>query len=223
MEITKEEILEELKSVFLSRTSDAIFPPITYAILTSFFGLNIAVLVSVFLALLIALRRARNNQNWKYSIGGMTGILIASGLALYSQNASSYFLPAIISSSFFVLLSIISIITGRPLAAWASHLSRGWPLKWFWRKDIKPAYREVTVFWTIFFSLRLSIQLYLFFRGSTIHLAWTNLILGWPMLIVVLIISYIYGIWRLKNLGGPGVEEFKSGKEPPWNGQRRGF
>ncbi|MGM0603530.1 MAG: DUF3159 domain-containing protein [Bacillota bacterium] len=223
MDITKEEILEELKSVFLSRTSDAILPPLTYAVINSIFGLNTAVLTSIVLAFLIAFYRARKNQNWKYSAGGIIVILLASGLAYYSKNASNYFLPAIISSSFFVLLSIISIIIGRPLAAWASHLSRGWPLKWFWRQDVKPAYREVTLLWTIFFSLRLSIQLYLFLRGSILHLAWINLFLGWPMLTAVLIISYVYGIWRLKNLGGPGVDEYRSGKEPPWEGQKRGF
>jgi hypothetical protein len=39
----------------------------------------------------------------------------------------------------------------------------------------------------------------------------------------VLAVSYVYGIWRLRKLGGPGVEEFESGKEPPWDGQTRGF
>jgi hypothetical protein len=38
-----------------------------------------------------------------------------------------------------------------------------------------------------------------------------------------LIASYLYGTWRLRNLGGPSVEEFKSGAEPPWEGQQRGF
>ena len=38
-----------------------------------------------------------------------------------------------------------------------------------------------------------------------------------------LIFSYIYGSWRLKNLGGPSVEEFNENKLPPWEGQIRGF
>jgi hypothetical protein len=38
-----------------------------------------------------------------------------------------------------------------------------------------------------------------------------------------LVISYIYGTWRLKYLRGPSVEEFRAGAEPPWTGQRRGF
>jgi hypothetical protein len=40
---------------------------------------------------------------------------------------------------------------------------------------------------------------------------------------VLLIVSYLYGTWRLRNLGGPSVEEFQAGEEPPWESQRRGF
>jgi len=41
--------------------------------------------------------------------------------------------------------------------------------------------------------------------------------------IVILIISYLYGIWRLKKLGGPSVEEFLSNQPAPWKGQKKGF
>lgn len=60
-------------------------------------------------------------------------------------------------------------------------------------------------------------------RGDVIALAWAYVLLGWPVTLSVLIVSYIFGIWRLHRLGGPGVEEFKAGKEPPWKGQTKGF
>ena len=47
--------------------------------------------------------------------------------------------------------------------------------------------------------------------------------LGWPVTIAVLVLSYVYGIWRLHQLGGPGVHEFREGKASPWEGQTRGF
>jgi len=50
-----------------------------------------------------------------------------------------------------------------------------------------------------------------------------NLIAGWPGIIVSLIISYMYGIWRLRQLQEPSVEEFTVGKRPPWVSQGRGF
>jgi len=38
-----------------------------------------------------------------------------------------------------------------------------------------------------------------------------------------LVISYVYGLWRLHRLGGPGVDEFVGGVEPPWKAQTKGF
>jgi hypothetical protein len=50
-----------------------------------------------------------------------------------------------------------------------------------------------------------------------------NILLGWPATILLLVVSYLYGTWRLQNLSGPSVEEFEQGAKPPWDGQRRGF
>ncbi|TDO72689.1 uncharacterized protein DUF3159 [Halanaerobium saccharolyticum] len=223
MGVSKKEILEELRSIFLNKTFDALLPPLIYAVSNSLFGLIPAVILAVTAAFFSFCRRVIKKENWKYALGGLAGVIFASSLAYLSENASNYFIPALTSSAFLLLAAVISLLIGKPLAAWASHLSRGWPLKWFWRDDIKPAYQEVTIFWALYFGLRLSIQLNLFFSEAVLNLAWINVILGWPAIIVVLVISYIYGIWRLNKLGGPGVEEFKNNENPPWNGQKRGF
>jgi hypothetical protein len=47
--------------------------------------------------------------------------------------------------------------------------------------------------------------------------------MGWPATILLLAVSYLYGTWRLRNLEGPSVEEFREETEPPWEGQQRGF
>ncbi len=218
-----EEILEELKSVVSGKTSDALFPPLIFVIVNGIFGLDGAVLAALGFALLLGVSRIARKQTWLYALGGFLGVTLAAGLAYLTRSAASYFIPAIISSVLLVLIALVSILAGKPIAAWASHLTRGWPLDWFWRKDIKPAYMEVTWLWTVFFSVRLVVQLFLFQAGDATALAWANTLLGWPLLVIILIITYIYGIWRLKQLGGPGIEEFKTGKEPPWQGQTRGF
>jgi len=47
--------------------------------------------------------------------------------------------------------------------------------------------------------------------------------MGLPFTIAILVISYIYGIWRLRTLKGPGIDEFMEAKEAPYRGQTRGF
>ena len=223
MNINFKEIWEELKSVLSGKTFDALLPPIFFAIVNGIFGLQPAVFAALGLSVLLGLLRLIRKEKWHYALGGLLAVSLAAGLALLTRNAVSYFIPGIISSGLLVLGAVLSNIIGKPLAAWASHLTRGWPLDWFWRKDVKPAYTEVTWMWAFFFAIRLSLQILLFVEGDAAQLAWANTLLGWPVTIVVLVISYLYGIWRLRKLGGPGVDEYEEGKEPPWEGQKRGF
>ncbi len=223
MSIKRKEILEELRSVLSGKTLDAILPPMVFAIINGLFGVEVAITSAVVLSLLLGLIRLFRKQTWLYALGGLVGVLLASGISYLTRNPANFFIGAIVSSSLVLLVAVISLIVGKPMAAWVSHLSRGWPLEWFWREDVKPAYREVTVFWSVFSLFRLALQILLLKRGDTTGLAWVNLLLGWPVTLFVLVISYIYGIWRLGQLKGPGVEEFKEGKESPWKGQTRGF
>jgi hypothetical protein len=115
------------------------------------------------------------------------------------------------------------VIVKRPLVALTSHLARGWPLKWYWHPRVRPAYGEVTLVWAVFFALRLAVQWFLFQEAEAAIFGLLSVLMGWPATIVLLVVSYLYGTWRLRNLGGPSVEEFEKGSEPPWEGQQRGF
>ncbi len=223
MGIKQSEILEELKSVVSGQTFDALLPPLVFVLINGFFGLDAAVVTALGLAIMLGVIRIIRKHTWMYALGGLVGVSLASGLAYLTRSAAGYFIPAIAGSALLLTLALGSITAGKPLAAWASHLTRGWPLEWFWRRDVKPAYLEVTLFWTALILIRLIIQIILFQSGDPARLAWVNALLGWPVIIVVLVLSYIYGIWRLRRLGGPGVEEFQAEKEPPWQGQTRGF
>jgi len=219
------EILEEIKIVFSGRTNtiDAIIPPLLFLILNGFFGFTVAMWSSLAIAGFICSLRVLRKQPLIYAFGGLAGVGLAILLSVITERAESYFLPNIISSSFILLVCIFSALVKRPLAAYASHLTRSWPISWFWQQQVRPAYVEVTWIWVIFITLRLALQVFFYQMQAASTLAWVNIVTGWPVTIGVLILSYVYGIWRLQNLNGPGVEEFIQGKEPPWEGQKRGF
>ena len=88
---------------------------------------------------------------------------------------------------------------------------------------MKPSYREVTLIWALSFGVRIIIEILLFQSTKVQDLGFFKLLLGWPYTIIILILSYIYGTWRLKRLKGPSVEEFIQKVESPWVGQQRGF
>lgn len=223
MGIQRSEILEELRQVVTGKTLDALLPPLIFVMTNGFAGLTAAASLAVAVALLTGLIRLLRKQTLKYALGGLGGVLLASAFALFAGRAENFFLPKIISSAALALACLISLIARRPLAALASHLSRGWPPEWYWRRDVKPAYTEVTWLWMALFLMRLAIQTSLYLKAAVTQLAWANLLLGTPVTLGVLVISYLYGLNRLRRLGGPGVHEFTGGLQPPWEGQTRGF
>jgi hypothetical protein len=217
------EIIEELLSILKGNTLDALLPPIIFVVLNNILSLPLAIMGALSVATFFGLYRIFKKQKGFYALTGWLGVALAGGFALLADNATNYFLPGIISNIFFLGVMFVSIIIGRPLAALASHLTRGWTLDWFWRKDIKPAYSEVTWMWLALFIVRTSLQVYLYMQDSVVQLVWVNLLLGLPFTIIILVMSYVYGLWRLKQLKGPGIEEYNAQKQPPYKGQTRGF
>ena len=217
------EILEELNSVLKGKTLDALLPPLLFVLVQSRTTLINAVIFALGLSLGIGLYRLFKRQAIAYAFGGLVTVLIASAFALFANNASNYYLPGILSTTFLFIVMLISVLIDKPLAAFVSHLTRGWTLAWFWRKDIKPAYREVTWFWVAMFGLSAGVQ-WVFYLGSDLNqLVWVTSLFGLPFTIFVLIVTYVYGLWRLKKLGGPGIDEFNQNKQAPFRGQTRGF
>ena len=219
------EIWEELQTVFLGRGGwvDALLPPLIFIILNTIFGFEVALWGSLGIALLILGFRLVRRQPLRYALGGFGGVILAVIVARFIGSAEGYFLPGIITGVITTVLCLVSVAVRRPLVAWTSYLTRRWPLNWYWHPQVRPAYSEVTLAWAIFFALRTLLQFELFQDQAAGLLGLFQLISGWPALIILLVASYLYGIWRLGNLDGPSVEEFKAGTEPPWQGQKRGF
>lgn len=218
----RQEIIEELRSVIKGKTLDALIPPLAFVILNNI-DLLIAILSAIGLSLVLVAVRLIQKKTLTYALYGLFGVLIASAFAYFAESATNYFLPQVISSAAFFLIALISVVLNRPVAAYLSHLTRGWPISWYRRKDVLPAYREVTYVWTALLFVRMVVQIVLFVEDDVIRLFWVNALTGLPTTIIVLVLSYVYGIWRLAELKGPSVEEHEEGAMPPYVGQKRGF
>jgi len=219
------ELVEEFRTVVAGRSNlaDSIVPPIIFLIVNALLGFDYAVWGSLVVALIITIVRLRRRQPLGYAFGGLGGVLLAILIARWLGRAEGYFLPGIVTGGVSVVVSVVSVLVGRPLVAWTSYVARRWPLDWYWHPKVRPAYSEVTVAWAFFFAARLLLQLALFQSQAANLLAFIQALTGWPTTIVLLVLSYLYGTWRLGHLGGPSVQEFSKGAEPPWQGQRRGF
>lgn len=218
-----QEILSELKMVLKGNTLDALLPSLLFVFLQSPLGLTNSALVAVLSSFILTGYRILRKQKSFYALLGVLGVLFAAGYAAFSESAENYYLPKLFNGTLLVLVSFGSILLGRPLAALLSHLSRGWPMGWFLRKDVKPAYREVTLIWSVLLLLRLLVQWNLYRGGDLNRLFFVSFLMGTPATIVILVLSYVYGIFRLKKLAGPSVDEYLANAPRPWKGQKKGF
>jgi len=218
-----QELKEELNSVLKGKTLDTILPPLIFFMTNQFLTLSQAVIISLAFAVLLMIYRVFRKNSILYSVFGFLGTAFAALFSYLMGNVNDYFLPGIIGSVLLVLITLISIIIKRPLPLLLSHLTRGWTFEWFLRKDIFPAYFEAGLLWLTYFTLRAGVQVFFYVTDNARGLTLMSTALGFPITILVLILTYIYGIYRLNKLGGPGIEEFDEHKKPPYKGQTRGF
>lgn len=220
-----QEVLDEFRSVVLGRHKilDAIVPPLVFVLANAIFGLQVASAAALGSALAFTAYRLIKRQPFGYALGGVGGVVLAILIATLSGRAEGYFLPTLITSSLTAAACLISVILRRPLVAFTSYLTRRWPLNWYWHPQVRPSYSEVTIAWALFFGLRAIAQYFFIRQGEIVATGIANVLLGWPALILLLILSYVYGLWRLRHLQGPSVQEFQDESPPPWEGQMKGF
>ena len=219
------ELWEEFRTVVIKRNSflDAILPPIIFLLLNELISFQAAMWGALALGMLIAVLRLRNKQSLFYALSGVGSVGVAVAMAFCLNRSEGFFAFSLVSGSMMLLLAVLSLVIRRPMVAWTSYIARRWPINWYWHPQVRPAYSEVTFVWSIFFAARLLLQFSLFQQANTSMLAVTNFVPGWPAIILLLILSYLYGSWRLVKLHGPSVEEFKNNIPAPWKSQRRGF
>jgi len=218
------ELLDEFRLVLgTGSLFDAILPPVIFLLINGLLGFQAAMWTSLGLAVLIAALRLSRKQSLLYALAGIGSVGLAIVIVWLLGRAEGYFLPNLVSGGMTLAMALVSLMIRRPFVAWTSFIARRWPLDWYWHPRVRPAYSEVTIAWTVFFTVRLLWQISLFQAQAASQLALINALLGWPALIILLIFSYLYGTWRLSNLNGPSVEEFKNQTPPPWQGQKRGF
>lgn len=220
------EIKEELKSVLAGRGSrlvDSFLPLLIFLVANPIFGVDAALWSALAIAGAFAIVRIWKKESLVYALGGLGGVLLAGIFVKLSGSEAGFFLPGLISGAITIILCVVSVAINRPLVAWTSFITRRWPLGWYWHPKVLPAYNEVTILWAVAFSGRLALEFWLYQQQSLNALGATRVILGWPFIVVLLIATYLYGLWRLSNLKGPSIDEFKAGTAPPWEGQKRGF
>jgi hypothetical protein len=220
-----DDIREEIRSLFVGdRTlGDSFAPPLLFVFVNAVWSLGVAAAIALGTGMAVAWWRVRNGRQVVYASAGIGAVGFAAFLALRSGRAETYFLPGILSALGYAAGTLLSIIVKRPLAGWASWAYRRWPLDWYWRDDVRPAYSYVSWIWFGYFLIRGGVSAWLFVEEQPEVLAVFKSVTSWPAVLPLLYLTYRTGVIRRETLGGPNIDEHLGGAEPPYTGGQRRF
>jgi len=219
------EIKDEIHEVSRGKMHiiETFVPIMIFLLLVSSVGIKISATLSAISGFVFFLRDLLRRRFPWYSLGGLGVLLVVIIAVIRTGQAGRVLLPGIGSNGLIFFLCFLSLPFKRPFVAWASYFARHYPLQWYWHPRVRPAYTEVTILWAVFFGCRMVLQILLMKSTNAFLVLVFAFLSGWPSTLAVLIFSYFYGTWRLRNLKGPSSEEFRNGDPPPWDGQKRGF
>lgn len=220
-----EDIREEIRDLFVGERTlgDSFAPPLLFVLVNALWSVGWAASIAIAAGVIVAAWRVRRGQQLIYALAGIVAVAFAAFLAVRSGRAEDYFLPGIVSSLGWAMATVASILFRRPLAAWTSWVYRRWPLRWYWRDDVRPAYSYVSWYWLVYFVVRGGISLWLYVVEMPEILALWKTLTSWPTILPLLYLSYRVGVARRDALGGPNIEEFRAGAAPPFEGSQRRF
>lgn len=220
-----DDIREEIKSLFVGdRTlGDSFAPPLLFVAANAVWSLGPAATIAIAAGTVVAAWRVRKGQQIIYALSGIVAVAFAAFLALRSGRAESYFLPGIVSTLAYAGGTLLSILFKRPLSGWTSWAYRQWPREWYWRDDVRPAYSHVSWYWFAYFVVRGGVSAWLFAIEQPEVLAIWKSVTSWPTLLPLFYLTYRVGVQKRDALGGPNVDEYLAGAEPPYAGGQRRF
>ena len=220
-----DDIREEIRDLFVGERTlgDSFVPPLLFVLINALWSLGWAAALAITAGTVVALWRIRRGQQIIYALAGIIAIAFAAFLAMRSGRAEAYFIPGIVSTLGWTLITAVSILAKRPLAAWISWIYRQWPLHWYWRNDVRPAYSHVSWYWFWYFLIRGGISAWLYWIEQPEILAIWKSLTSWPTILPLLYLTYRNGVERRRRLEGPRIDEFNLGLAPPFEGGQRRF
>lgn len=218
----RQEIVADLRSLLGPDRAigDSLLPPVAFFATNAALGLEWAAVVGLVFGVGVAGFRVVRGHRLLAAVYGLAAVLLSVVVALRTDDAAGYVLPTIVMTAGLAVLTVTTIAVRRPMVAWVSAFVRGWPMSWYWREDVRPAYAHVSWYWVGFYILRLAAVWAAYEWGSLGVLLVVRVLVSWPTMLPLVITSYVRGNRRLHELAGPTVEEFRAGAAAPFALQR---
>jgi hypothetical protein len=124
------------------------------------------------------------------AVAGLIGIAASAGVALFSGRAEDNFILGLVTNGLWVMGLLISLAVRRPLVGVIAGVLTG-DAQWRDSVAVKRIALLTTWMWVGVFSLRLAVQLPLFFSGQVATLAVAKLLMGIPLYAIALWFTWL--------------------------------
>ncbi|MDP9187902.1 MAG: DUF3159 domain-containing protein [Actinomycetota bacterium] len=173
--------------------ADSSLPALAFVISYTANGndLGMAAWIAVGLGGLIALVRILRREPLQFALAGFAGVALAAFVADRTGKAEDFFVPGLLLNLAYALAYLVSIVVGWPLLGVILGPLTGEGMSW--REDpVKVrAYTRASWIWVGVFTLRLAVQLPLYFAGALLALGIAKTAMGVPIFLIAVWLSYL--------------------------------
>ncbi len=170
---------------------EASIPGFLYVLTFAFTrSVPIAMTVVALATLILAIRHFILKRPWDQLVGPVAGIVLAFFLTRDGQ-AENYYLPGFWTNGAYAAGLLISVLVRFPAVGLLVGPLTGDGLSWRRDKRKLKFFNIVTMLWFAFFTLRLAIQLPLYFAQEVVILGFVKLVMGTPLFLVMIWLSWL--------------------------------
>jgi hypothetical protein len=115
------------------------------------------------------------------AVGGVLGIALGAGIAIFTGRAQDFFVPGIVKNLGYGALYAVSSLVRYPLIGLLLGFTLGEGLHWRQVRERRRVYHQATWVWAAMFAVRALVQGRLYVNGDATTLGFVNLLLGLPL------------------------------------------
>ena len=171
---------------------ETLVPGLVFVIL---FGLTsnpwAAIWVSVSTSALFMLYRLIRRQPLTQAFAGFIAVIASALLATLSNRPEDNFVLGLITNGVYAVVFLVSILIRWPIIGIAVGFLRSEGTSWRKNRHHMRVYTGLTALWLGMFSLRVLVILPLYLSGDVATLSWTKLLLGLPLYVPILAVTWL--------------------------------
>jgi hypothetical protein len=181
-------------------------PSVTFVVAYAVAGtaLTTALAVALAVAAIVAAVRLARRESLRHVLGGLAAVALAAAVAARTGRAEDYFLPSLLANVAAALIWAVSVLAGWPLLGVIVGAAVGQRTSWRSDPDLVRAYGRASWIWAASFVVRAAVMTPLYLAGEVLALGVAKVVLGWPMVLVVIWLSW-FTIGRTLPPDHPGL------------------